>query len=84
MKRKLTLALGEIGKLLGAKWKELDDSEKKVSVIHLRCSLACHQSPCAFRAQHACTCLMSDARYAVSALVELNRVVRAAMQTSCF
>ena len=26
---------GEIGKLLGAKWKELDDSEKKVSVVCL-------------------------------------------------
>ena len=36
MKRKLTEpVLGEIGKLLGAKWKELDDSEKKVSVVHL-------------------------------------------------
>ena len=36
MKRKLTsLVLGEIGKLLGAKWKELDDSEKKVSVVCL-------------------------------------------------
>lgn len=35
MKRKLTaLVLGEIGKLLGAKWKELDESEKKVSVTH--------------------------------------------------
>lgn len=33
MKRKLTaLVLGELGKLLGAKWKELDESEKKVSV----------------------------------------------------
>ena len=24
---------GEIGKLLGAKWKELDESEKKVCVV---------------------------------------------------
>lgn len=25
---------GEVGKLLGAKWKELDDSEKKVRLTH--------------------------------------------------
>lgn len=25
-------SLGEVGKLLGAKWKELDDEEKKVSL----------------------------------------------------
>lgn len=28
------LRVGEVGKLLGAKWKELDDEEKKVSVVH--------------------------------------------------
>ena len=33
-------ALGEIGKLLGAKWKELDDSEKKVRRISLSLSLS--------------------------------------------
>jgi hypothetical protein len=27
--------LGEVGKLLGAKWKELDDEEKKVPSSHL-------------------------------------------------
>ena len=26
---------GEIGKLLGAKWKELDDEEKKVCFVHV-------------------------------------------------
>ncbi len=28
----LTRRAGEIGKLLGAKWKELDDEEKKVCI----------------------------------------------------
>ena len=27
---------GEVGKLLGAKWKELDDAEKKVSCAYMR------------------------------------------------
>lgn len=30
-----TRVIGEIGKLLGAKWKELDDDEKKVCMLYL-------------------------------------------------
>jgi hypothetical protein len=33
--RAFGLGTGEVGKLLGAKWKELDDEEKKVGLIGL-------------------------------------------------